>query len=34
MAPRGITLEVIPPCPACAHRDTLVVLGDGSVGGC
>ncbi len=28
MAPRGITLQVIPPCPACAHCDTLVVLGD------
>jgi len=28
MAPRDITLQVIPPCPACARRDTLVVLGD------
>ena len=22
------TLQVVPPCPTCAYRDTLVVLGD------
>lgn len=28
MTPEVTTLQVVPPCPACAHRDTLVVLGD------
>ncbi len=28
MTPDVTTLQVVPPCPTCAHRDTLVMLGD------
>jgi hypothetical protein len=28
MTPRITTLPIVPPCPTCAHHDTLVVLGD------
>ena len=28
MTPDVATLQVVPLCPACAHRETLVMLGD------